>query len=98
MSRLALLCRRFRWFEEGILIGCVRQKGICELWRAVALHRGTVQEPHAFEDRLRLSLHEEMSLTERTWSEKCGHLAATMENWEDTSGIKASVSALGGLP
>ena len=44
-----------------MLIGCVQQKGICELWRAVALHRGTLQEPHAFEDRLRLSLHEEMS-------------------------------------
>ncbi len=47
-----------------MLIGCVRQKGICELWRAVTLHRGTVQEPYAFKDRLRLSLHEEMSLTE----------------------------------
>lgn len=53
--------RRFRCFEEGMLIGCVRQKGICELWRAVALYRGTLQEPYASEDRLRLSLHEEMS-------------------------------------
>ena len=50
-----------------MLIGRVQQKGICELWRAVALHRGALQEPHAFEDRLRLSLHEEMSLLE-----KCG--------------------------
>ena len=34
--------RKLWWFEEGMLIGCVRQKGICELWRAVALYRGAL--------------------------------------------------------
>lgn len=81
-----------------MLIGGVRQKGICELWRAVALHRGTLQEPHAFEDRLCLSLHEEMSLTGKMWSKKCGHSAGIMEVWEDTSGTKAILVALGDLP
>lgn len=90
--------RRLWWFEEGMLIGCVRQKGICELWRVVALHRGTLQEPHTFEDRLRLSLHEEMSLTGTMWSKKCGHLAGIREVWEDTSRIEATVLALGDLP
>ena len=65
MSRSARQRRRFWWLEKRMLIGCVRQKGICELWRAVALHRGTIQEPHASKDRLRLSLHEEMSSLEK---------------------------------
>ena len=80
-----------------MLIGCVRQKGICELWRAVALHRGTIQEPHTFKDRLRLSLHEEMSLNGKMGSAKCGHWAGDMEDWKDTSGLEASVLALGEL-
>ena len=42
-------------------MGWVSQKGFRELRGTAALYGRTVQESYTFEDRLRLSLYEEMS-------------------------------------
>lgn len=36
------------------------QKNVCELWRVVTVHGGTIQETHALADRLSVSVDQEM--------------------------------------